>query len=76
MRLLVDSTSNTPKEETKDMIKPEKENSDISNSDSDLPSSDREYDPTLDQFAQDPNADDDSGMSFDSEALHNLDTIC
>ncbi|KAG5604056.1 hypothetical protein H5410_025548 [Solanum commersonii] len=26
------------------------------------------------QDAQNPNADDDSGMSFDSEALHNLDT--
>ncbi|KAK4360216.1 hypothetical protein RND71_019168 [Anisodus tanguticus] len=26
------------------------------------------------QDAQDPNADDDSGMSFDSVALHNLDT--
>lgn len=25
-------------------------------------------------FAQDPNEDDDSGMSFDSTALHNLDT--
>lgn len=28
----------------------------------------------MDQFAQDPNEDDDSGMSFDSVALHNLDT--
>lgn len=32
------------------------------------------YDPTIDQFAQDPNEDNDSGMSFDSVALHNLET--
>ncbi|KAG5589943.1 hypothetical protein H5410_040457 [Solanum commersonii] len=33
-----------------------------------------EYNPSLEQVAQDPNKDDDSGMSFDSIALHNLDT--
>uniref|UniRef100_M1DC01 Uncharacterized protein n=1 Tax=Solanum tuberosum TaxID=4113 RepID=M1DC01_SOLTU len=35
-----------------------------------------EDDPSIDHFTQnyDPNNDDDSGMSFDSEALHNLDT--
>uniref|UniRef100_M1DDK1 Uncharacterized protein n=1 Tax=Solanum tuberosum TaxID=4113 RepID=M1DDK1_SOLTU len=35
-----------------------------------------ENDPSTDHFTQhfDPNDDDDSGMSFDSEALHNLDT--
>ncbi|KAG5589942.1 hypothetical protein H5410_040456 [Solanum commersonii] len=32
-----------------------------------------EYKPSLEQFSQDPNDDDDSGMSFDSIALHNLD---
>ncbi|KAF3683304.1 Light-mediated development protein DET1 [Capsicum annuum] len=31
-------------------------------------------DPTREEFAQDPNADDDSGMSFDTKVLHNLDT--
>ncbi|KAG5628187.1 hypothetical protein H5410_013405 [Solanum commersonii] len=35
-----------------------------------------ENDPSIDQFTQhyDPNEDDDSRMSFNSEALHNLDT--
>ncbi|KAG5614523.1 hypothetical protein H5410_014347 [Solanum commersonii] len=35
-----------------------------------------EYDPSINQFTQfhDPNEGDESGMSFDSEALHNLDT--
>uniref|UniRef100_M1DP32 Uncharacterized protein n=1 Tax=Solanum tuberosum TaxID=4113 RepID=M1DP32_SOLTU len=35
-----------------------------------------ENDPSIDHFTQhyDPNDDDDSGLSFDSEALHNLDT--
>uniref|UniRef100_M1DNJ0 Uncharacterized protein n=1 Tax=Solanum tuberosum TaxID=4113 RepID=M1DNJ0_SOLTU len=35
-----------------------------------------ENDPSINHFTQhyDPNDDDDSGMSFDSEALHNLDT--
>jgi len=35
-----------------------------------------ENNPSIDHFTQhyDPNNDDDSGMSFDSEALHNLDT--
>uniref|UniRef100_M1DXW2 Uncharacterized protein n=1 Tax=Solanum tuberosum TaxID=4113 RepID=M1DXW2_SOLTU len=33
-----------------------------------------EYNPSLEQFTHDPNEDDDSGMSFDSIALHNLDT--
>ncbi|KAG5568201.1 hypothetical protein H5410_064788, partial [Solanum commersonii] len=33
-----------------------------------------EYNPSLEQFAQDPNEDNDSGISFDSIALHNLDT--
>ncbi|KAK4363656.1 hypothetical protein RND71_018897 [Anisodus tanguticus] len=37
-------------------------------------SSDNEFLESNYQDAQDPNADDDSGMSFDSVALHNLDT--
>ena len=35
---------------------------------------DRDYNLAMDQFAQDPNTDDDLIMEFDSEALHNLDT--
>ncbi|PHT58757.1 putative polyol transporter 6 [Capsicum baccatum] len=34
----------------------------------------REYNSAMDQFSQDPNTDDDSGMEFDSEALHYSDT--
>ncbi|KAG5614527.1 hypothetical protein H5410_014351 [Solanum commersonii] len=33
-----------------------------------------EYKPSIEQFTQDPNKDDDSGMSFESIASHNLDT--
>ncbi|KAG5620529.1 hypothetical protein H5410_005747 [Solanum commersonii] len=61
-------------EKTKEVIQeypnpePEPVDSDPEDSASD------EYDPSMDQFAQDPNEDDDSGMSFDTEALHNLDT--
>ncbi|KAF3653004.1 hypothetical protein FXO37_17215 [Capsicum annuum] len=42
-------------------------------SDGDSDEYDRDYNSSMDQFAQDPNVDDDSGMNFDSEALHNLD---
>ncbi|KAF3675407.1 hypothetical protein FXO38_04770 [Capsicum annuum] len=34
----------------------------------------REYNSAMYQFSQDPNTDDNSGMEFDSEALHNSDT--
>jgi len=43
-------------------------------SDGDSDEYEREYNSAMDQFAQDPNVDDDSAMEFDSEALHNLDT--
>ncbi|PHT32386.1 Cystathionine gamma-synthase 1, chloroplastic [Capsicum baccatum] len=36
---------------------------------------DRDYNSVMDQFTQDLNANDDSEMNFDSEALHNLDTF-
>ncbi|KAH0688945.1 hypothetical protein KY289_016303 [Solanum tuberosum] len=61
-------------EKTKEVVReypnpePETIDSDLEGSGSD------EYNPSMDQFAQDPNEDDDSGMSFDSIALHNLDT--
>ncbi|KAG5589647.1 hypothetical protein H5410_040161 [Solanum commersonii] len=59
-------------EKTKEVIReysnPEPETTDTEESES------NEYDPSLEQFAQDPNEEDDSGMSFDSVALHNLDT--
>lgn len=39
-----------------------------------LDSDNENYDLVMDQFSHDPNKDEDSGMSFDTEALHNLDT--
>ncbi|KAG5573669.1 hypothetical protein H5410_063435 [Solanum commersonii] len=54
-------------EKTKEVIreypKPEPETADPGTEDSDS----NEYNPLLDQFAQDPNEDNDSRMSFDSE---------
>jgi len=62
-------------EKTKEVIsenpKPEPETPDTKYSGSNDYGS--EYYPSLEQVAQDPNKDDDSGMSFDSIALHNLD---
>ncbi|KAG5584375.1 hypothetical protein H5410_044809 [Solanum commersonii] len=60
-------------EKTKEVIQ-EYPNPELVNSDpEDSGSRSDEYNPSMDQFAQDPNEDDDSGMSFDTEALHNLD---
>ncbi|PHU01151.1 Cystathionine gamma-synthase 1, chloroplastic [Capsicum chinense] len=44
-------------------------------SDGDNDEYDRDYNSAMDQFTQDLNANDDSEMNFDSEALHNLDTF-
>ncbi|KAF3666713.1 hypothetical protein FXO38_08964 [Capsicum annuum] len=44
----------------------------LTNGDSDK--YDRDYNLSMDQFAQYPNGNNDSGMDFDSEALNNLDT--
>uniref|UniRef100_M1DSR8 Uncharacterized protein n=1 Tax=Solanum tuberosum TaxID=4113 RepID=M1DSR8_SOLTU len=71
------------KEKTKETIQekiirenPKPEPADSEPEDTSTRSRSDEDDPSIDHFTQnyDPNNDDDSGMSFDSEALHNLDT--
>ncbi|KAG5576260.1 hypothetical protein H5410_056394 [Solanum commersonii] len=71
----------TVAEKTKEVIQEKiiRENPEPNTADSDpedIESRSDENDLSLDQFNQhyDPNEDDDSGMSFDSIALHNLDT--
>ncbi|KAG5591335.1 hypothetical protein H5410_041849, partial [Solanum commersonii] len=71
--LLIEKT----KEVIQEKIIQENPEPDPANSDhEDIESRSDENDLSLDQFNQhyDPNEDDDSGMSFDSVALHNLDT--
>ncbi|KAG5626765.1 hypothetical protein H5410_011983 [Solanum commersonii] len=71
VRILPASFNNvaaTETETSKKTKEPEKIDSGPECSESD------KYNPSMDQFAQDLNEDDNSGMSFDSIALHNLDT--
>jgi len=65
-RLVPDTERNRPN------ISPRNTNNNITRSNSSGEEDYREH--SYYQDAQNPNADDDSGMSFDSEALHNLDT--
>ncbi|KAH0728542.1 hypothetical protein KY284_004407 [Solanum tuberosum] len=65
-RLVPDTERNRPN------ISPRNTNNNITRSNSSGEEDYREH--LYYQDAQNPNADDDSGMSFDSEALHNLDT--
>ncbi|KAH0708425.1 hypothetical protein KY284_009852 [Solanum tuberosum] len=65
-RLVPDTEQNRPN------TSPRNTNNNITRSNSSGEEDYREH--SYYQDAQNPNADDDSGMSFDSEALHNLDT--
>ncbi|KAG5629339.1 hypothetical protein H5410_001056 [Solanum commersonii] len=75
-KIIKNSLCKLLKEKTKEIIqenpKPEPTNSDLE----DTRSRSDENDLSIDQFTQyyDLNEDNDSGISFDSEALHNLDT--
>ncbi|KAG5629785.1 hypothetical protein H5410_001502, partial [Solanum commersonii] len=65
-------TSNKTREVIQEYPNPEPEP--VNSDPEDLGSRSDEYNPSMDQFAQDLSEDNDFGMSFDSISLHNLDT--
>jgi len=75
-RLIQSSLYKLLGEKTKEVIQeyPNPEPEPINSDPEDSRSRSDEYNPSMDQFSQDPNEDDDLGMIFDSIALYNLDT--
>ncbi|KAG5578189.1 hypothetical protein H5410_058323 [Solanum commersonii] len=71
--LMVDTL---PKKKTKEVIQENSEPDPADSDHEDIESRSDENDLSINQYNQhyDPNEDNDSGMSFDSIALHNLDT--